>query len=142
ALTAPADNVVELVLVDAAQRHHVDLHAETRFARGLDSRQNLVEVAPASDLTEPLPVQCIEGNIDALHADPQEVCRVLGELRSIGGQRELVERSAPEMPAEVLEELHDVLPHQRLAAGEPKLTHPQADECAAKAIQLLEGQHL
>ena len=40
------------------------------------------------------------------------------------------------------EEAHDVLAHQRLAAGDPELAHAEGDEGGAEPVELLEGQEL
>ena len=40
-----------------------------------------------------------------------------------------------------LDQIHHAAPHQRLAAGQPDLLHPEADEDRAQPIQFLEPQH-
>src|SRR5213076_306916 len=48
----PADEIVELVLVDPLQRHRVDLDVEAGGARRGDAGEYLVELAPARDRLE------------------------------------------------------------------------------------------
>src|SRR5213593_4116930 len=46
------------------------------------------------------------------------------------------------MPAEALEQGHDVAAYQRFAAGQAQLAYPQIDECRADAVQLFKAQDL
>ena len=75
-------------------------------------------------------VERVERDVDALHAAVGELGAYLGELRAIGGERQLVERAALQMARERAEQAHDVLAHQRLAAGDAELPHALAMNAA------------
>jgi len=139
---APGDQVLDLVLVDAAQRHGVDFHPEARRAGRLDPLQHLLEPAPAGDPGEGLGIAGIEGDVHPAHAGGTEPLRIARELAAVRGERELVERARGEVPAQALEQPDDALPHQRLAAGDAELAHAEAHEGAAEAIELLQRQQL
>ncbi len=46
------------------------------------------------------------------------------------------------MAREPPEEVHDIAPHQGLAAGDPQLAHAAIDEDAAEAVELFERQQV
>ena len=50
-----------------------------------------------------------------------------GELRSVGGQRELFEAVA-DAGSELADQMLDALAHKRLATGQAELPHPPPDK--------------
>ena len=58
--------------------------------------------------------------------------------RAVGGQGELVEPVA-EPRAEPRDQVADVAPHQRLAAGQPDPPHAARDEQVGERLDLLEA---
>jgi hypothetical protein len=44
------------------------------------------------------------------------------------------------MPRQATEKLHDALPHQRFAAGDPDLLDPGGDEAPGDSIQFVERE--
>ena len=113
------------------------------LARRRDPAEHLVEIAPAGDRPEPLAGPCVSSDT-LIRRTP---CRnssagIAGELAAIGGERQLLERARAQMPRQRLDQAHDVPPYQRLAAGEPELPHPAADEGGGDPVDLLEGQDL
>ena len=139
---APGDHPVELVLVDALERHGVDLDLEPRRLGGLDPGHHLVELAPAGDRGEAVAVQRVQRDVDPPHAGAREVAREPLELAAVGGERELVQRTRADMAAQLLDQPHHVAPDQGLAAGQPQLAHAELDEGRAQAVQLLQRQQL
>ena len=139
ALAAPADELRELVLIGAAQRNAIDLDRETGPPRGLQSVEHLRHPSPAGDLCEFFCVECVEGDIDAPDAEFGEAVREAGELRTVGGEGQLVEIRA-EMPGEALDQPDHIAPHQRLAAGQAQFAHAEPDEGRAEPIELLQGE--
>ncbi len=71
-----------------------------------------------------------------------EIAGIFGQLRPIGGQRELVERAGREMARERGDERHDPAAHQRFAAGKPQLSDPACDERAAHPVELFEREQI
>ena len=141
AAVRPVDQVAEFVLVDALERDGVDLDREPGRLRGVDAGQHLVQLAPAGDGAEFVRLERVERDIDAPHA-VRQFAGVLGELRAVGGQRQLVERAGPQMARQRREQRHDPAAHQRLAAGEAKLAHAARDEGRAEPVQLFQRQQL
>ena len=109
---------LDLVLVHAAERHRVDLDLDAGAVGRVDAVHHLREIAPAGDRLELRRIERVERDIDAGDAAVRERLGIAGELAAIGGERELVEAGA-EMPRQRLDQPHEVLAHQRLAAGEP-----------------------
>ena len=66
----------------------------------------------------------------------------LRKLRAVGGQRQLVERAALQMARKLAHQMHDVLAHQRLAAGQPQLADALLDEDGAEPVELFERQQV
>src|SRR6478672_9128709 len=139
---APFEYWLDLVLVDPLERHHVDLDLEAGLARRRDPAEHLVEIAPAGDRPEPLRVYGVERHIDPPDPMPEQLPGIAVELAAIGGERQLLERARTQMPRQRLDQSHDIPPYQRLAAGEPELPHPAADEGGGDPVDLLEGQDL
>jgi hypothetical protein len=67
---------------------------------------------------------------------------ILGELAAVGGERELLQGAAFEVPAQAAEQRHHVLAHQGLTAGHPQFLDAAPDEGRAQSLQLLQRQHL
>ena len=124
----PFDQRFDLVLVDALQGDGVDLDREPGLLGGVDSRHDLRKVAPAGDAAELLGIEGVERHVDAPHAAGGEVAGEAGELRAVGGHRQLVERAGLEVPRQRAEQGHDVAPHERLAARDAKLADALGDE--------------
>ena len=141
-VAGPGDEVVELVLVDAAQRHGVDLDREPGSLRRREPFEDRLEPAAAGDLGELRRVERVDRDVDPAHAAIAQFAGVAGELAAIGRQGQLVERAGADMPAERAEQGHDVAADQRLAAGQAKLFDAEPDEGAAHPVELLEGQKL
>ena len=64
------------------------------------------------------------------------------QLAAVGRQRQLLEGAGLEVPRQRSEQPHDVLAHERLAAGDAQLADAAADEGRADAVELLERQQL
>ena len=65
---APAQHRLDLVLVEALQRDHVDLDAEPRrFGRG-DPSSTWSSLPAARDVREPLGIEAVEADVDPPHA--------------------------------------------------------------------------
>ena len=142
ALAAPRDEGVQFVVVDALQRHGVDLDLEPGLGGGVDAVHHLGEPAPAGDPPELRLVEGVERDVDALHAAVGELAGEAAELAAVGGQRQLVEGARPEVARHGAEEGHDALAHQRLAAGDPELADAEIDEGRAEPVEFLEGEQV
>ena len=141
-LAAPADHVGNLVLVDALQRHRVDLDRQPRIGGGAQAVQHLGQAAPAGDARELGRVQRVQRHIHPAHPGGMKLGGEAGQLAAVGGQGQLVQRAGVQMPAQALEQPHHVAAHQRLAAGDPELAHAARDERAAQPVQFLQGQQV
>ena len=138
----PGHEVVELVLVDPAQRHGIDLDREPGSLRCREPFENHIEPAAAGDLGEFRRVERVDRDVDPAHAAIAQFAGIAGELAAVGRQGQLVERAGAEMAAERAEEGHDVAADQRLTAGQAELLDAEPDEGAAHPVELFEGQEL
>ena len=82
AAVRPGDEIAELVLVDALERDRVDLDLEAGRLRGVDAGQHLVEIAPAGDGAELVGVERVERDVDALDAAALELGGVFARAAS------------------------------------------------------------
>ena len=142
AAVRPLHQVGEFVLVDALERDGVDLDLQAGGLRSVDPGEHLAEIAPARDRAEFIGVERVERNVDALDAVRPELGGVFGQLRAVGRQREFVERAGANMTRQRADQRHDAPPHQRFAAGEPKLAHAPRDESRAQPVEFLERQQI
>ena len=83
----------DFFLVHVLERHRVDLDRKACVARGFDAGQNLVEIAPARDGAELLRIKCVERDVDAANAAVAQFAGEARQLRSVGGQRQFIERA-------------------------------------------------
>ena len=136
----PFDQAGGFGVVEAFQRHGVDLDLQPGLVGGVEAGEHAIEFAPARHLAEFVGIERIERNVDALDAAGGEIAGEAGKLRAVGGQRQLIERAALEVTRQRTEKRHHIAPHQRLAAGKPQLARSQPDERRAQAIEFLERQ--
>jgi len=87
-------------------------------------------------------IERVERDVDALDAALDKLGGIFRELRAIGRQRQLVEPAGLDLLAEFTHQEHDVLAHQRLAAGEPQLAHALGDEGGTEPVQFFERQQI
>ena len=139
---APGQHVAQLVLVHALQRDGVDLDLQPGRLGGGDAVQHLLEIAPAGDGGEFRRVQRVQRDVQPAHAGVIQLGCVFAELGAVGGQRQLVQPAALQMPAQAADQAHDIAADQRLAAGQAQLAHPHIDEGTAQPVQLLQRQHV
>ena len=132
AVAAPGDEAVELVLVDALERHGVDLDAEPGVHRGVEAVEDLGEATEAGDGAELALVEGVEGDVDPADAAVGELVGEAGELAAVGGDGELVEGAAVEVARHGAEEGHDVAADEGLAAGDAELADAEGDEGRAR----------
>src|SRR3546814_5682848 len=93
-----------LVVVDALQRHAVDLDLKAGSLGGVEPGQHLLELAPAGDRLELRGIEGVERDVDAAHAGGAQLGGVFAELGGVGGQRELGKIAGFEMPAEAADQ--------------------------------------
>ena len=128
AVCAPFGDGKELVFVEAFERHRVDLDAKPGGLGGIDPFDHLWQAAPAGDVGEFLFIERVKGHVYAAHASPKKITRKARELRTVGGQREFLERSPIKMAGHAAEKRHDIPAHQRFPACDTQLFHTQTDK--------------
>jgi hypothetical protein len=124
------------------ERHGVDLDLQAGRQGRVDPGQHLGQVAAPGQLAEQLGLEGVERDVDPPHAQAGQVGGVSGQLGAVGGQGQLVQRAGSQMPRQPLDQGHDPLADQRLAAGQPQLAHAQAHEGRGQPIQFLQRQDL
>jgi hypothetical protein len=120
----------------------VDLDFQACGLRRIDPFDHIVERAPAGNGAEFVGVERVERHVDTAHAVGGELGGILGELRAVGGQRQLVKPLGSKMPRERAEQGRDAAADQRFAASQAKLAHPAPDEGRAQPVEFLECQQI
>ncbi len=138
----PFEHFRDLGVVEALERHRVDLDAQASLLRRLDALENLAEFAPAGDLAELVGIKRVDRNVDAAHTAVIQFGGKAGELRAVGGQRQLIHAAFIDVAADLADQLHDVLAHQRFATGQADLAYALVDKRGAHAVELFQRQKI
>ncbi len=129
----------DVAVVDAALHDGVHLHRDAGRRGRVDSlehaRDGEVDVVQRC---EGRVVERVEADGDAVEAGARERLGLLREQRAVRRQRDLQIRNRREQ----LDEVFDVAPDERLAAGDPDRPHAERGEDADDALDLLEAQEL
>ncbi len=138
----PCDHLRGFLVVDALQRHGVDLDLEARRLRRVDPLHHLREIAPAGQSPEAVGVQRVERDVDALDPAIAKLRRIAGKLRAIGGDGQFVEASRADVARQRSKQGHDAAAHQRLAAGDANLARAEPHEGGAQPVEFLQRQQI
>ena len=132
----------EFVLVHALERDGVDLDLEAGGLRGVDAFEHLVES----------PQRVTARNFSGSSVSSETLMRRTPHAASSAAYFSscdplVVSVSSSSAPARggataSANERHDAAPHQRLAAGQPKLAHAARDEGRAQPVELFERQQV
>ncbi len=126
--------------VAALHYHRIELDPlEAGIARRVDPVEHLLQLTGAGDGVEFGGIQAIQADVQPLDPGARQRCCKLDQLRAIGGHHQFAQAG---QGRDALAETDDALAYQRLATGEANLLHPQADEDARDALQLLQTEHL
>ena len=129
-----------IVVVEAFQGNRVDLQLQSGSLCGLDAGHDLIEVAPTGDRLELVGLQRIERHVQPLDAGRLQIAGKARQLRAIGRQRQFLEGAAVEMTRERTDEVHDVLAHQGLAAGQSQALDALCDEGRGQPVEFLQRE--
>ena len=129
----------DAVVVGAALDDGVHLHAQAGGRGRVDSVEHALH--GKVDVVERAK-RCVVDGVEA-HRDAVEsrLCERLGLLREQRAVRRECDLEAGNL-AQQLDEVLDVPPHERLAAGDPHDAHAEAGEDGGDASDLLEAQEL
>src|SRR5436309_2086992 len=105
-----ASSMAALVLVDAFERHDVDLDGHSGRTGRRDAVEHLLDLAPAGDGPEFFRIERVERDVDAPDPVRGELAGKFGQLRTVGGQCELAERAGGKMTGQRGEQRHDPAP--------------------------------
>ena len=136
----PGNQRGDFLFVEGLERNGVDFNLESRVQCGINAFEHLFESPPSRDCGEAFGVQCVEGDVDAAHAESMEIFGVAGELRAVGREREFVKVSGLEVSSQRFDQSHDVSAGEGLAAGEAEAPHAFAYEGDAQALEFLKAQ--
>ena len=139
---APFNHPRQFILVEILQGHRIDFDGNAGIQRRVNAVMHLCQITPAGDFAELVGVERIHGHIDALDTAIGQFPRVAGELRAVGGHREFFEGTGRQMPRQIMKQLHNIAPHQRLAAGYPQLAGAARDESRAQPVQLFQREQI
>ncbi len=138
----PAGQRQDLVLVDAAHHHRVQLEREAGLARGDDAVQHRLHFAIAGELGEGVGRQRVEADVEVVQTGGLEAGGALRQQGGVGGERDALQAQRAQFTALGHHRL-EVAPQQRLAAGEAQVGHAQfGDEQAQQLLQLAPRQPL
>ena len=127
--------------VACADGDGVDLDLEAGIKGCVDTGEHLVEITDPCQGLKAARVQGVEGDVNASHADSGKVMGIFGKLRAIGGEGQFLQGAAFQVAAEILEQAHDPLSHQGLAASDAQLLDAKTDKGAAQPVQFLKAQN-
>ena len=138
----PAQHVRQLGVVEAFERDGIELDLKACPFGGLDAGHHARKIAPPGDCAKLVRVERIHRHVDAPDPAIRQLVGETRELRPVGGQGQFLKRAAVEMARKLAHEVHDVLAHQRLAAGEPQLAHAFFHEDGAQPVEFLEAEQI
>ena len=106
-VATPADEVEDLVVVDALHDHAVDLdRLEPGLDGGVDAVEHLVELVATGELDEAVAVEGVEADVDALQARGAQIVGHQAQRGAVGGDgqvdaelRELADQHRAGAPA-------------------------------------------
>ena len=140
-LAAPRDQLVHLAFIDVLHRHRVDLHCKTGILGGENAVHRLVQPSPAGDFGKFGGVERVQTHIHPPHTGLRQIAGKAGELRAVGGQRQLAQAVA-EPRTQRLEQLDHIAAHQRLTTGDADFIGAQANERPAEPLHFLQRQQI
>jgi hypothetical protein len=107
------------------------------FTGGLEAAEHVVDALAAGELAEPLGVEGVERDVDAVQAGVLEVGRDGGETDAVGGERDTRGRR---VRGHVADDARQARAQQGLAAGEADVGHAEVDGHADDADELVVGE--
>src|SRR5215468_3039815 len=138
--TAVFDQLAQLVVVDVAHDHRVELRPGEagRRHRG-DAGEDLRVVRAACERGEPVGPQGVKAHGDAVQSGGPQRTRLLGEQDPVGRQGQIAKLRLVRQEAD---QRRQVAPQERLAAGEPDLVDAEIHEDVDERAELLEVEDL
>ena len=131
---------LEHVLPHAPHHDRVDLHGfKAVFEGGVDARERLLHTPQARDLRKALGVEGVERDVDAVEAGVAQGGGQARQERPVGGERDVLDARDG---ANLLDERHDAMGDERLAAGEPHARDALLGDEANEVGDLLGGEQL
>src|SRR6187455_2363484 len=133
--TREFDQIHQLVLVDAADDDGIQLDAGKERGRDGDSIKDAVELVESRERSEPLGLQSIETDRQAMETCVAERDRLRGEQYAVRGQGQVANRGpCRKSPNQV----RQIAPQERLPAREPNLVDAERGEDVDQMLDLLE----
>ena len=137
-LDAERDHIVQIGVVDAFERNHVDFDAlETGFFGGGDAFQYLRQAVAAGDAGHAVAAQAVEADIEAAHACRAQGAGLLAEAGAVGGQGNVFDAG---LTADFGGQFGQALAQQGFAAGEAETFGAQPREGGGNAGGFFYGQ--
>ena len=136
---AELDQIDELVVVDAADDHRVDLEGAEHAMRGGHPFEDAIELVEAGEGLEPVAAERVEAHRDSAEPGPLQPVDLVGQQDAVRGQRKV---GQARLGGEQLDQHVEVAAEQRFAAGQPETIDAQADEHVHERADFLEVQHV
>src|SRR5882724_3334552 len=133
------DEIQRRVVVQASLDDGVDLDwGQAGGDGGLDAGQDLIESAEsAAHARKNLPIQGVQAHGHAPEAVGMQIDGVLPQQHPVRGQCDVVDARDV---GEIADQVREIRPQQRFAAGETQLSHAQAREQPGETHDFLERQ--
>ncbi len=138
---APAQHWQDFIIIDALERHHVDLDRQSRRLRRFQPGEHRGNIAATGDMGKARWVAAVQTDIDPAHPCVGQHVGMVGQLGAIGRQRQFVQPAA-QMPPDPAHQIANIAPHQRLAASQPDLVDAARYEQVGQQRDLLQREHL
>jgi len=138
----PGHQIGQLGGIVVLERHGVDLDVDAGRLGRRNPGQHPGQVPAPGQFAEQVGLEGVHGDVDPTDARRRQLGGEFLKPCAIGGQGQLVQGAGLEVPGQGVDQAHDALAHQRLAAGDPQLAHPQIHKARGDPVQLLEGQDL
>ena len=112
----------QLVVVHAADHHRVDLESGEERCGRRDARAHAVQLVVARQGAEAVGVQRVEAHGQPVQPGGLQRLGVRREQNAVGRHGEIADAGSPRQPRD---QVRDVAPQQRFAAGQPDLVHAE-----------------
>ena len=136
----PFDQERDFILVEALQRHGVELDLEPGLLGRGDSPQHVGQPVAAAEPFEQRAVHRIERDVDPPDPRGGKIAGVFLQLGAVGGERQFLQ-PVSQPAAERVNQLDHVAPYQRLAPGQAYFRDAPVDERQRQLVQLFEAEH-
>ena len=135
---AESHHVVQINIVDARERHHIDFDAlKAGGLGGFDAFEHLRQAIGAGNVFHAIAAQRIEADIKPAHTSGAQLVCLLAQLGAVGGERNIFHTR---LAVDFGRQIGQTFTQQRLAAGEPEALGAQPRKSRSHPRQLFDAE--